>query len=93
MRESDKHSEKAYANSYSETSELCCCLHFNTASCLSHVCMKVSVVAIGRGHCKTPGERFEAQDSHIPSTVSQKHKQDRVYTHTASHSKRDVAHM
>ena len=34
--------------------------------------------------------QIQAQDSHIPVVVSLKHKQERVHTHTAAHSKGDV---
>lgn len=37
---------------------LCVCFLFfiiASASCFSYVCMKVSIVAVERGHCKTPG--------------------------------------
>lgn len=58
--------------------------------CLSRVCEQGDVAtAVGR-HCRT---NFEAQGSCIPPVVSLKHKQNCVYTHTAAHSKRDVAHM
>lgn len=58
--------------------------------CLSHVCEQENVATAVLGHCRT---NFEAQGSRIPPVVSLKHKQNCVYTHTAAHSKRDVAHM
>lgn len=55
--------------------------------------MQLNSVAAGTLTLKQTKTHIQAQDRHIPDVVSLKHKQERVHTHTAAHSKGDVAHM
>lgn len=50
-----------------------------------------AAAAAGTPTPKCTKTRIQAQDSHIPAAVSVKHKQERVHTHTAAHSRGDDA--
>lgn len=54
-------------------------------------CMQVDIVAVGTLTLKCTKTHIQAQDSHIPAVAPLKHKQERVHTHIAAHSKGDVA--